>query len=193
MDIIQHKLDTPNNLQLYLYREFLNNKQADWAFNYFGQKTIWSQDSYKFSGKTVLAPRLTALYGDGDYIYSGITKKSNGWNTPLLRLVKLIEEKTGGKFNSVLLNHYKNGKSSIGMHSDNEPELGNRPVVSSLSLGGSRKFRLQHKTTGEQFSIVLNHGDYLVMGAGTQQDWKHGINKCRNAEPRISLTFRYII
>ena len=32
-------------------------------------------------------------------------------------------------FNSVLLNYYRDGRDSMGMHADDEPELGPEPVI----------------------------------------------------------------
>jgi alkylated DNA repair dioxygenase AlkB len=45
----------------------------------------------------------------------------------------------------VLLNLYRNGVDSMGWHSDDERELGERPVIASVSLGATRRFRLRHK------------------------------------------------
>lgn len=178
---------------LYLYRGFLNTAAADWAFKYFNEHTQWEQDQYTFSGRTVKAPRLTALYGEGNYVYSGVTKCTNGWNHSLQALTKHIEEELNYVFNSVLLNYYEDGQSSIGMHSDDEPELGVDPTVCSLSLGGSRVFNLRNKHTQEETPLELNNGDLLIMGSGIQAAYQHGIAKCYSATPRISLTFRTIV
>jgi hypothetical protein len=34
----------------------------------------------------------------------------------------------------------------MGLHADDEPELGREPVIASLSLGEERVFRLKHRT-----------------------------------------------
>ena len=41
----------------------------------------------------------------------------------------MIHKKTDYRFNSVLLNLYRDGMDSNGWHSDNEPELGNDPKL----------------------------------------------------------------
>jgi alkylated DNA repair dioxygenase AlkB len=39
-----------------------------------------------------------------------------------------------------LLNLYRDGKDSNGWHADNEKELGQNPVIASLSFGAARNF-----------------------------------------------------
>jgi len=38
-------------------------------------------------------------------------------------------------FNSVLLNRYRDGRDSMGLHSHGEPDLGSNPLSASVSLG----------------------------------------------------------
>ena len=47
--------------------------------------------------------------------------------------------------NSVLANRYRDGRDAMGWHSDDEPELGARPLIASLSLGATRRFLLRHR------------------------------------------------
>ena len=58
----------------------------------------------------------------------------------LRSLLKMIHKKTDYRFNSVLLNLYRDGMDSNGWHSDNEPELGNDPKIASITLGEERVF-----------------------------------------------------
>ena len=183
-------------LPVRLEREFLNQHQADWAEQWFADNVPWQQDVYNFSGRKVQAPRLTALYGAA-YGYSGITKDPLPFDNALTRLLDLINRTCSATFNSVLLNYYRSGNDSIGMHCDDEPELGESPVVASLSLGQSRDFTFQAKANfHEQRVLTLNHGDLLLMDSGCQEVWNHGIlkDKCLpQACRRISLTFRTIV
>ena len=57
------------------------------------------------------------------------------WTDLLLDIRKRVETVTGESFNSVLLNYYRDNRDSMGFHSDFEPELGDRPVIASVSLG----------------------------------------------------------
>jgi alkylated DNA repair dioxygenase AlkB len=79
----------------------------------------------------------------------------------------------------------------MGYHSDNEPELGPRPTIASISLGDRRRFVLRHRTSGERWSWDLGQGDLLVMRDESQSDYGHAVPKTtRPVEPRMNLTFR---
>lgn len=162
------------------------------------RETPWRQEEITLWGKQHLQPRLTCWYGHhgDDYSYSGIELVRNEWTPTLLQIRRDIESVSGHRFNSVLLNLYRDEHDSVGMHSDDEPEFGQQPVIASLSLGETRVFRLKHKTRRELKSIAieLTDGSLLVMAGATQQYWRHGINKeNQNRKPRINLTFRTIV
>ncbi|WP_438489734.1 alpha-ketoglutarate-dependent dioxygenase AlkB, partial [Listeria monocytogenes] len=76
----------------------------------------------------------------------------------MLALKHAVEATCGVRFNSVLLNRYRNGLDSLGWHADNEPELGDAPVIASVSLGAMRMFDLRHRTTGATHTYRLVHG-----------------------------------
>jgi alkylated DNA repair dioxygenase AlkB len=83
----------------------------------------------------------------------------------------------------------------MGLHSDDEPELGPQPAIASLSLGGERIFIMKHKTRRELKSVRLRlaSGSLLLMKGETQHYWKHGIDKqAQPCGPRVNLTFRRI-
>ena len=65
----------------------------------------------------------------------------------------------------------------MGYHSDNEPELGPRPTIASVSLGDRRRFVLRHRASRERWSWDLGEGDLLVMRAESQSDYAHAIPK----------------
>ena len=183
--------------KIYLYRNFLYDEQDKILYKDLIEHIAWQQDLIKFYGRKIPLPRLTAWYGDDgiSYTYSGILMYPHPW-TPTLSLVKRwIENKAQHQFNSVLLNQYRNGNDSVAWHSDDEPELGQDPIIASLSLGASRKFELRSRSQPnlDKIEILLNSGDLLIMGEGTQQNWQHQIPKMRKVkETRINLTFRNI-
>lgn len=178
--------------EIYIIEGFLDKNQADWAWSYFLNNTDWHQDVYNFGGREVPAPRYTAYYGEGDYTYSGQRKSALPVNKPIARLLDKIESETEDRFNSILLNLYRDGRDSISFHADDEPELGKNPLVSSLSLGSTRYLDFKHNASGKIVSVPLRHGDYLVMGRTVQSEWKHGIKKSKTPDGRISLTFRQV-
>lgn len=157
-------------------------------------ETAWRAESITVFGRQHLQPRLTAWHGDRSYTYSGLTLHPEPW-TPLLAAIRrAVEGVTGREFNSVLLNYYRDGRDSMGMHSDDEPELGPEPAIASVSFGQVRPFVLRHKRSGEQLQLPLASGSLLLMAGKTQHHWVHGIKKsARPLGPRLNLTFRKII
>ena len=57
------------------------------------------------------------------------------WPPSLQGMREHLQDDGFGRFNSVLLNRYRSGGDYMGWHSDDEPELGQAPVIASLSLG----------------------------------------------------------
>jgi len=159
----------------------------------------WQQEPIMLFGKAVMQPRLTAWHGDpaARYQYSGLTMEPQPWVPALQQLRQQVEVATGTQFNSVLLNLYRTGRDSMGWHADNEPELGPTPVIASISLGHTRRFRLRprdsQRTPHKPVSLDLPSGSLLVMRGLTQQYWLHAVPKtARLVGPRLNLTFRYV-
>jgi alkylated DNA repair dioxygenase AlkB len=156
-------------------------------------ETAWRHDSVVVYGKRHLQPRLTAWYGEAGYAYSGLRLEPLPMTPLLAQLRNAVEAATGHRYNSVLLNHYRNGADSMGMHSDDEPELGPQPVIASLSYGATRTFILRHKRSKRTVKLDLADGNLLLMAGSLQANWMHGINKtAKPIGPRLNLTFRYI-
>jgi alkylated DNA repair dioxygenase AlkB len=162
------------------------------------EETPWRSDPITVWGRTVLQPRGMAWYGDphSRYTYSGLRLEPLPWTETLTALRQQIESAVGAPFNSALLNYYRDQRDSMGLHSDDEPELGPRPVIASLTLGEPRPFVLAHRTRRElpRVRLPLASGSLLLMRGDTQRHWKHGIEKrARPCGPRVNLTFRYIL
>ena len=148
-------------------------------------------------GKALFPAPFVAWYGDSNsiYTYSGIKLAPLPWTDLLLQIKRRVEAAAVSSFNSVLLNYYRDNRDSMGFHSDDEPELGLRPTIASLTLGDERRFVLKHKRNGfvKPVRLRLASGSLLLMKGDTQQYWKHGIAKeTRVCGPRINLTFRRI-
>jgi alkylated DNA repair dioxygenase AlkB len=158
----------------------------------------WRAENIVVWGRTYPQPRLIAWYGDvgKNYTYSGIKLEPLAWTHALLDIKSRIEVVAGTDFNSVLLNYYRDQRDSMGLHSDDEPELGEQPIIASLSLGEERIFILKHKRdkTLKPVRLKLAAGSILLMKGDTQRYWKHGIDKeTRPCGPRVNLTFRRIL
>jgi alkylated DNA repair dioxygenase AlkB len=155
----------------------------------------WQERAIVLFGRSIVQPRLIAWCGDIAYRYSGQTLEPRPWMPQLEDLRRRIEEHAAARFNHVLVNRYRNGADSMGMHSDDEPELGENPVVASVSLGVTRRFVLKPRR-GRHAAITmpLTHGLLLVMGGSCQHHYRHGVPKEPSVtEERINLTFRLLL
>ena len=183
---------------LILFENFFTNQESKKLHKNLIENIQWRQDKIKMFGKLIDQPRLTAFYGNTnkDYSYSGIVMKPIDWNEDLLFIKNRVEEIVKINFTNVLLNYYRDGKDSMGWHSDDEKELGQNPVIGSVSFGESRVFQMRHKFRKEikKVDIPLTNGSFLLMKGATQHFWQHQIPKTtRNLESRINLTFRVIV
>lgn len=160
------------------------------------QNIQWKQQQIKMFGKLIYEPRFVAWYGDqnANYHYSGINLTPNAWTKELMALKVKIEKQCKHNFNSVLLNWYRDGEDYMGWHSDDEKELGKKPVIASVSLGAVRKFQLRKKQNKkEKVELLLENGSLLMMKGNLQHNWQHCLPKQKLVkDPRINLTFREI-
>lgn len=180
-----------------LYPGFFPPVVADRLLQELRESTMWRQEAIKMYGKAIPVPRLTAWHGDEGtgYKYSGIENLPQPWTAALREVKQAIEPLSGVTFNSVLANRYRTGRDSVSWHADDEAEFGPRPVIASVSFGGTRVFQLRHKTMkGMNASIDLTHGSLLMMRGGTQEHWVHQVPKTSRAvAERLNLTFRVVV
>lgn len=174
---------------------FLAAAQADEWLERLWAELEWRRESIVLFGRTVPQPRLTAWYGDPDavYSYSGLRMTPRVWHPLLAELRRRLETRLECRFNSVLANAYRDGQDSMGWHADDEPELGPRPLIASLSLGEERRFCLRPRGGGPLHSLMLGNGSLLVMRGRSQEQYRHALPRtARAAGLRINLTYRLI-
>ena len=184
------------DLEIDLYQDKRLEEKKDLWFKSCLHDLNWETGFIKIFGKTHQIPRLQAWYADNEieYTYSGKKLQRHNWNNLLLEIKEKIENITSFKFNSVLANLYRDGNDSMGLHSDDEKELGKKPVIASLSLGETREIYFKHKNKKLNLIIPQVSGQLIVMHGKTQEYWKHEIKKTKKIKkPRINLTFRNII
>lgn len=208
--------------QLYMLPRWLGSELASYLLAQLSAELAWQQSEIKLYGKRRKIPRLNAWYGDANahYQYSGLPLAPLAWTAGLselrqaldatvLQLAGLLGDSLGsatagsagllhyrpGHFNSVLANLYRDERDSVAWHSDDEPELGRRPLIASVSLGQARYFSLKHKSlAGERHRLLLPPGSLLIMSGATQQHWRHAVLKqAAAAGPRLNLTFRRVV
>ncbi|MDP9959752.1 alpha-ketoglutarate-dependent dioxygenase AlkB family protein [Chryseobacterium lathyri] len=176
--------------------QFLSEDEASKLEEILLRTAPWKQRTQKMYDKMVLTPRLTVWYGDAGRTYQlgGNSFNVNPWLPELLSLKQQIEKSSGYKFNSVLLNLYRDGNDSVAWHRDKESELGNRPVIASISLGQVRNFDFRKADNHRnKYSLPLQHGSLLIMKGDLQVNWEHRIAKsAKPMKPRINLTFRLV-
>lgn len=196
-DTLSAKRLSMPDAKITFYEHFFSQKESDRLFSDLHSGISWRQDKMNLYGKEVNLPRQTAWYGDAgrSYTFSGIHLNPKPWTKTLLSIKEKIESVADVTFNSVLLNLYRHGQDSISWHTDAERELGENPIIGSVSFGGSRRFMFRHRyDKAEKAEIALTHGSFLLMAGETQHFWQHQIPKTtKHVEPRINLTFRTII
>ncbi|MEB3185584.1 MAG: alpha-ketoglutarate-dependent dioxygenase AlkB [Cyanobacteriota bacterium] len=173
----------------------------------------WKQEAISLYGRRHPLPRLTCWMADPGcgYRYSGLANAIEPWSPAAAELREALQQITGWRFNSLLLNRYRNGCDAMGWHADDEPELDPAAPIASLSLGAPRDFRLRphpsprrshgaptppgygDRTSCLPFNIPLHSGDLLVMDPPTQLWWQHAVpRRLRLEQERLNLTFRVV-
>lgn len=156
----------------------------------------WRQEEVTVFGRRHRVPRLVAWHGDpgAHYTYSGTAHTPHPWTPELMTIRRRVSKLTGADFNAVLLNLYRDGRDGMGWHADDEPELGPAPLIASVSLGATRRFRMRHRRHKERtLDLDLGNGSLLLMGTSVQQQWLHALPKTsQSVGERINLTFRRV-
>jgi alkylated DNA repair dioxygenase AlkB len=184
---------------LRLLPRWLGREEADGVLAELLDSIPWEVHRIRIFGREVDSPRLSCWIGDPDatYVYSRTRFEPHPWTDVLAALRVRAEQACGARFNSVLANLYRDGRDAMGWHSDDEPELGPRPMIASVSLGAERRFclrpRAKEGARREVRSIELPHGSLLCMAGETQRHYQHALPRTTAAVgPRINLTFRWI-
>jgi alkylated DNA repair dioxygenase AlkB len=198
-----NKKISDRSVEYFLENDTINKNDTNWRqvtakeflkINFENIK--WKQDSIKLYGKDIPLPRLTTWYGDKgkSYSYSGINSIPNEWNKGLLYIKQEIEKISNVKFNSVLLNWYRDGEDYLNWHADDEKELGKKPVIASVNFGETRDFIIRDNSDkSNKITIPLKHGTVLIMSGELQNFWQHSVPKRKKIkDSRFNLTFRVI-
>lgn len=177
----------PNFIPFDLRDELFSKFSNEFEWEVRKAKTATSENKYKLN-------RATCVFGDDEVVAPEIWGDNavvNKWTPELMTLKTQIESLTGKKYNICLCNYYKNGKHSIGFHSDNE-ERGSTSSIASISLGAKRPFIFRKIVQPEErYTHILDHGSLLIMGEGCQETYQHTVPIDKTMkDPRVNLTFR---
>lgn len=180
----------------YYYGKIFTFDEANEYLHSLLQNIPWKNDEVIVFGKHIVTKRKTAWYGDSNYvyIYSNMEKTALPWTRELAQLKQVVENLSNTKYNSCLLNLYRDGNEGMGWHSDDEKSIKEHSTIASVSFGADRKFSFKHKQSNKIISILLEHGSLLLMEGETQKNWLHSLPKSRNITlARINLTFRRMV
>lgn len=177
--------------------QFCPREQAERWFARLHAEIPWERHRLRLFGREIDAPRLSSWIGDADavYTYSGTRFEPRAWTPACAELRDGLGALCGERYNSVLCNLYRDGRDSMGWHSDDESELGAAPVIASLSFGAVRRFRLRHRRDPAlRLELDLPSGSLLLMAGATQRNYRHDLPKtAREVCARINLTFRRVL
>ena len=179
----------------FLYNRFFDEDFAREAFEFLQVDTPWEQPEIVMFGKKHKQSCLSTWHSDAgvNYLYSGVERMAHPMNEILSEIRRRCEVVANSRFNSVLVNLYRDGSAGMGWHSDNEAINGREPTIASVSLGATRRFDLRHRETKQTVKVDLEDGSLLVMSGLSQQCWVHQIAKtAKPVGPRINLTFRLV-
>lgn len=185
----------PDDGSAVLHPWVLGDRSASDVMDRLMAEVPFAQHTIRVFGVDHAEPRLVSWHGDpgAGYSYSGLAMTVNPWTPTLTELRGVCESIAGTTFNSVLVNLYRDGNDKVGWHADDEPELGAEPVIASLSLGATRRFRFRHRDSGASIACELESGSLVVMSGLSQRCWVHEVPRQRRVtSPRINLTFRRV-
>jgi alkylated DNA repair dioxygenase AlkB len=190
------RIDLDSTAWLEYLPAWIEAREADRFLVALRAELAWEHREIVLFGRRVLQPRLIAWAGALGYRYSGQTLEPRAPTPTTAAVMARVVEHAQVPFNHVLLNRYRDGSDSIGLHADDEPELGLDPIVATLSFGATRRFVLKPRRArlGASRSLDVHHGSLLVMGGTCQRHYVHGVPRQSDVTgERISLTFRRLL
>jgi len=190
--------------------EFLPNGACARYYRELAALGDWEYAQVVLMGKPCTMNRMTcsfSLDGTVKYRYSGVAQKTRPFSASLAvaELVDAVEtmfvkeqDPPVPRINYVLLNYYKDGTDSLGLHADSEQDLVGPVYGISLNQAGDdesqrRFFDIVENETGVKTRLPLDNGSLMVMRSVFQKLYKHGVPEQRRiTSGRINLTMRSI-
>ncbi len=178
----------------WIFHSLNSQEEKRSIFRKLKEELDWQQHHIRLFGKSIPEPRLIDWYSEKAYRYSNKTLPARPISERhiIIDLLEQVMRFSGYRFNSVLCNYYRNGSDSMSWHQDNEKELGEDPIIASLSFGLCRKFKFRSLDSEESLDLNLDDADLMIMGKYCQKNYKHALPKTRKTGERINLTFRQI-
>ena len=121
--------------------------------------TTWQAQRRPMYDRIVDVPRLTAVLprdGDGHPV--------------LLEIAAFLTATYHEPFDRISLAHYRDGRDSVAPHGDQVARTMQTTTMATVSCGEPRRFHLGRVDGPGSASLVLGHGDLLVMGGTIQPE-----------------------
>ena len=165
-----------NNCRVYVYQNYLSKQESHALLDHCLKKIQWIHHTITVFDKEVFQPRLTCGMGT-KHCYSKSMHPQAPWTEEVLKVQEKINKDMNTKFNSCLLNRYRNGNEYIASHSDDKDHLSRNGIVAGISVGQERIIVLTEKKGDKKIKFLLPNGSLFVMEGDTQEHWRHGIPK----------------
>ena len=156
--------------------------------------------TFRLYGKMCTMRRLQKLFcvdPEKKYRYSGTDFAALPMTPELLQLLGLVNARCGANFNSILVNHYRDGSDYISAHADDEAGLDPVAGVVTISCGATRLLQIRRKGSDRTVvaQVPLMDGRLVQMrGSDFQKKFSHGIPiEKRVVGERTSFTFRHLL
>lgn len=162
---------------------FFDEKYSDTIFKYLEANVKWST-------KITQGRRVNQSYGDPGIIYEfsirgkKITRTVTPWKElPFLEQLKdYVSQKTGKKYNYVVIQRYPN--KNVGMKPHRDKEMVPGTTIAGISLGARRTAAIG------SYRFSLGNGSIYMLHPPTNDRHTHCIENGEVDGVRISLTFR---
>ena len=144
--------------------------------------TAWQAMRRPMYDRVVDVPRLVCAYRLEDAAVPA----------PIGEIASCVSTALGRPFNTVGLNHYRDGRDSVAPHNDKLYSIVAPHPIALLSLGAVRRMDIRAKQPPRNaIRIELEPGSLLVMSHASQHHFDHGVPKTKSpVGERISLAFR---
>ena len=171
-------------IKQFIKDDYLNNLKNEIQFN---------QDKILIGNKLINEERKTAWMTDKghSYKYGSKTMNPKPMTNTVKIIQKIIEEKYGVYYDSVLINYYENGKVGMRYHSDEIYDEWNEDTV-IICFGVDREISFREILNYENKTYFnISTGDLLFMKEGCQKIYQHRVLKNKKIiNDRISLVFK---
>lgn len=173
---------------------FLTPAEADEYLRYGSEKLdLETEPLVKVFGRDSVCHRRVGFFSEtaSGYAFAGQIAKTRGFPDKIRDLVAKTNELLSTDFDSILVNHYRDGSDNIGAHSDDERGL-SHGTVAAISVGAERVLRIRRKSDKARVvDIPMPHGSLTVMEGKAQKIWTHEVPTAKRIKGgRVSYTLR---